>query len=262
MKRAQAPDEVDAMDSHDFAVGEAVGDDAEGAPVVRVVEGRDDHDAVRDVEIRVARRDALPIENDRRRHGKRNYIKSCRSEPLAVLAKNRMVLIPWTFFLAKKNAFGRDEAREIVDVAVRVVADNPAAKPYHTLGPEHVGKDLLDPLAAEARIPRLRLRKQALFGAEEHPLSIHVDRAALHHDVASLDDDAILGHAKRPGDPPRDLVVLLVVRVLGPAVESPMGRDLLAGRIPYEDRAGIARPDAIGRDAEEVDLREIDADLL
>src|SRR5204863_4954454 len=46
------------------------------------------------------------------------------------------------------------------------------------------------------------------------------------------------------------------------AVEFPVRGDPSAHGIPDEDRTRVARPDPVGRDAEEVDLPEIDPHLL
>src|SRR5882757_10354426 len=67
---AQAPDQVDGVDADDLAVGEAAGDDVEGVAVVAVVEGGDEDEAVRDVEVGVAGGEALAFEGDGRGHGK------------------------------------------------------------------------------------------------------------------------------------------------------------------------------------------------
>ncbi len=54
----------------------------------------------------------------------------------------------------------------------------------------------------------------------------------------------------------RHRVVALPVVVLGPAVEPPVGRGQLARASSlHEDRAEVARPDAVGRHAHEVDAR-------
>jgi len=61
---AEAPDEVYGVDADDFAGGEAAGDDVEGVAVVGVVEGGDQDESVRDVEIGVAGGEALAFEDD------------------------------------------------------------------------------------------------------------------------------------------------------------------------------------------------------
>ena len=58
------------MDADDFAVGEAVGDDVERVAVVAIVEGGDEHEAVGDVEVRVAGGKSLAVMFDVAGHGK------------------------------------------------------------------------------------------------------------------------------------------------------------------------------------------------
>src|SRR5277367_4807455 len=66
---AEAPDEVYGVDAYDLAVGEAGGDGVEGEPVMAVVEGRDEDERVRDVEVGVAGGEALAFEVDGVGHG-------------------------------------------------------------------------------------------------------------------------------------------------------------------------------------------------
>src|SRR5262249_51411759 len=61
-------------------------------------------------------------------------------------------------------------------------------------------------------------------------------------------------------DPVPGRVVALPVRVLRPGVEAPVrDPDLAVGLAADEEGAVVARPGAVGRDAEEVDAAEIDA---
>ena len=53
VQRAETPDQIDAVDADNLAVGEQFGERSECNAVRRVVEGRHDHDPVRDVEVRV-----------------------------------------------------------------------------------------------------------------------------------------------------------------------------------------------------------------
>ena len=57
------------MNSDDLSIGETCGEDVEGVPVVGVVEGGDEDALVGDVEVRIARREALAVEDDGGRHG-------------------------------------------------------------------------------------------------------------------------------------------------------------------------------------------------
>ena len=66
-----------------------------------------------------------------------------------------------------------------------------------------------------------------------------------------------LGHVVVSGDVVGDLVVAVVVVVLGPGVELPVGNGEFALRIFYEDGAGVAEPDAVGLPVMEVEAGEV-----
>src|SRR5262249_9780004 len=59
VQRAQAPDEIHRVDPDHLAVREALREHVQRNAIVAVVERRHDHHAVRDVEVRVARREAF-----------------------------------------------------------------------------------------------------------------------------------------------------------------------------------------------------------
>ena len=69
MEGAETPYEVYGVDAYDVAGGEAFGDDIEGVAVVAVVEGGDEDEVVGDVEVGVAGREALALEDYGRGHG-------------------------------------------------------------------------------------------------------------------------------------------------------------------------------------------------
>src|SRR5512135_550678 len=82
--RAEAEDEVDGVDADDPAVGEERGQGVERLAVGRVIEGRDEHQAVGDVEVGIAGWEPLPPEDDRLGHRQVDD-----AERLAVLVARR-----------------------------------------------------------------------------------------------------------------------------------------------------------------------------
>ena len=64
MQCAEAPDQVYAVDAYYFAVGENLGQDAQCRSIFWIVKGWDENEAVGDVEIGVAGRQALATEDD------------------------------------------------------------------------------------------------------------------------------------------------------------------------------------------------------
>ncbi len=118
-------------------------------------------------------------------------------------------------------------------------------------------------LARDSGIALLHLAQQALFGRDQRAAAIDVDAAALEHDAVQLAVDAQLGlperHAQALGNLGAGGRVELPVVVLGPGVEAPARRGdgrqsrLLRRIAADEDRTVVARPDAVGRDAEETE---------
>ena len=81
---------------------------------------------------------------------------------------------------------GRDEAGNVVHVAVRVVAGDAATQPDHLIDAEIIVKGALQLLAAHAGIALLHLAQQAFFGGEQNSRAVHVDRSAFEHDAEVL----------------------------------------------------------------------------
>src|SRR5258708_7883590 len=65
-----APDEIYGVDADDCAIGKDIGKNVEGSPVVGIVEGGNQHQAVCRVEIRIAGRQPLAAEYHRARQRK------------------------------------------------------------------------------------------------------------------------------------------------------------------------------------------------
>ena len=159
-----------------------------------------------------------------------------------------------------------DEAAEVVDVPVRVVAGDAAAEPEDLARAQVRGQDPLQLLARQPRVARLDLVEQALLGRQQCPRAVDVDGAPFEHHAPRL---AVHGGRRLPlpqleslGDPVVDGVVLLVVGVLRPTVEPPVGDRHLALGVLDEERAIVARPAPVGRRADEVDHAEVGAHAL
>ena len=69
MQRAEAPDQVDAVDADDFAVGKELGESVERDAVVWIVKCGHENEAVGDVEVGVTGREALAAKDNGARHG-------------------------------------------------------------------------------------------------------------------------------------------------------------------------------------------------
>ena len=89
-----------------------------------------------------------------------------------------------------------DEAGQVVDVAVSVVAGDAVLQPDHSLDSKIFCEIALPVRALETWIPNLRVRaEQALLGGEQKTGAVYIDAAAFQHDSGfNLRD---LGRASR-----------------------------------------------------------------
>ena len=103
--------------------------------ILRIVEGGDEHSAVRDVEVGVAGGQALAFEDDGRGHGQlddveRLALKVAESaQAVEVFGEGKVVLVGGVGFDAGEDGVLGDEAGDVVDVAVGVVAGAAAVEP-------------------------------------------------------------------------------------------------------------------------------------
>src|SRR5208283_255377 len=75
------------------------------------------------------------------------------------------------------------EARNVVHVAVGIVAGNAAAQPNDLIDAEIIGESALQLRAAQAGVALLHFAQKAFFGGEQSTFAVHVDRSALQHAV-------------------------------------------------------------------------------
>ena len=133
----QSPYEVSGVDPDDRPVAEELTEDAERRAIARVVERGNQDGRVGDVEIRVGRREAAPVEDDRRRHRQldhldaRPVLETHSLEPLAVFLQGDVVRVGGIVLAAENHGRGVGEPAEVVDVAVRVVAGDTPSEPEH-----------------------------------------------------------------------------------------------------------------------------------
>src|SRR6266550_3266434 len=269
VERPEAEHEVDGMDPDHWPRREEPGQHGQRLAVARVVEGRDEDRRVRDIEVGVARGQPLAGEDDRGGHRKRDdaqppsVLVGHAREARAVVAQGRVVGIRWIAFLGDHHRSLVDEARDVVHVAVRVVARDPAAEPEDLPDAEVGAEEPLDRVAAHARVSRLHAREQAFLRREHGAPAVHVDRAALEDDRPR---PSAVGHrrlppatAEEPGQRVAHPRVPPVIAVLRPAVEAPADEPDVAVVAAHELRASVAHPRPVGRHTEELDPRATDA---
>ena len=77
---------------------------------------------------------------------------------------------------------GIDEPRQVVDVAVGVVAVDAPAEPDDVAHAEKVGEDPLQGRPVEPRVARLDRAEQALLGRQQRAPAVDVEGPPFHHD--------------------------------------------------------------------------------
>ena len=261
------------MDACDRAVGKAVGQSVERDTIVGIVEGWHQHEAVADIEVRIAGGQALVFEDHRCRHWQRANLKRLAIEvaqvtqALEIFGQRQVIFISGIRLDCSQDCVRADEARDIVDVPMRVVARATAVQPKHLLDAEILAEGLLQLRFGDAGIALLHLAEQALFCRQQQPCAVSVNGAAFEHKavfcaIGERRPGLDCGHRVEFGNVLWNQVVVAPVAVLGPAVEAPVGDgqvvaavsfvvvppegDLLfGGHALHEDRPGIPQPDAI-----------------
>src|SRR5580658_401404 len=133
--RTQTPDEVSGIDGHNLAGREQLNQCVERDAVVRAIEDRSKYDSVGDVKVSVTGRKAPAFEDDGLRHGQLDH----RQLPAILVARGlqaakvgtqlRVVNIFGIRFYHGDDSVFRNEASQVVDVAVSVIAEDAATEP-------------------------------------------------------------------------------------------------------------------------------------
>src|SRR5688500_277342 len=127
-----------------------------------------------------------------------------------------ILVIGGVFLIGEHDHTGGDESRDVVDVAVRVVADAALAEPDRLADAEAVAERPLVAGAVEPRIAYLFVREEPLLGHEHGPLAVGLDPTSLEHETRARIRTCGL-EARQPRDAldrATDLGVTREVRVL------------------------------------------------
>ena len=189
MERAETPNDISGVDADDFAVGEEGFEDVGGLIVGEATIGGKNDLSIGNVEVGVGSREALVVIEDDVGHGKFNngglfaVGEAATVEHSKILLQGLIVLVPGIFFDDGNDGVGRDKAREVVDMAVGVIAHNAVAQPddiFHTVV---VSKVVLYLILIELRIAVGV--EEARGGGEEVATAVDVNASTLHHYVGS-----------------------------------------------------------------------------
>ena len=149
MQRAQPPDQIHAVDSDHFAPRKYLRQNLQRHAVVGIVEGGNQNQPIRNIEISVTCRQPLAVKDHRPRHRQLDQIKLLAVErarglePGEVFGQRRVVRIAHIRLDGGDNRRRPNEAGDVVDVAMRVVAGDAAIEPNHLVDAEKIVKDLL-----------------------------------------------------------------------------------------------------------------------
>ena len=190
MHSAESPDEVAGINRDHIARGEDRCQRVQCDAVVGVVKDWREHDAVGDVEVCVAGGQAPLLEDDGVGHWKLDDVQRFArliaggAKAAKIIAQRFVIHIFGIVFDHGDDAVGRNEAGEVVNMAVGIIAKYPAAEPDGVQCSEVVGEDLLVVFARHAGITLLDFTEQTFFGGEERAASVDVDGSAFEDDVA------------------------------------------------------------------------------
>jgi hypothetical protein len=178
-----------------------------------------------------------------------------------VLAQRFVVRIEWVGFQDGDHGRRGHEARDVVHVTVGVIAGDAAVQPEDLSDSQVIGEQLLILLAVQLRVARLHRAEKTLLGGQQETLAVHINGAALEHQMATARSGTPNAPAGVAGNEAAGRVIQRPVTVSGPAVEAELDRRQLAIRVEEEQRGEVTRPATVGSLAEKADVLERDVGL-
>src|SRR4030095_13829343 len=167
---------------------------------------------------------------------------------MQVVHRSRVVLVARVWLYGENDRVRRDEPGDVVDVAVRVVANASLAEPDRAVDTQPLLEYLLVVVARHARVPHLYVAQQPLFGHEEQTIAVYIDAAPFEDDALAI----VLPARFLPAQPRQrrdccsDSIVESPVVVLRPRVELPVEQDDVSRFVSNGDWCRVAKPDSIG----------------
>src|SRR4029077_6807217 len=184
MHGAKTPYEISRVDGDDFALRKKLRQGVQRDTVVGTIENRRENDSVSNVEISVACGKSAAFEDNWLRHGDLYNIEGpavliASGLQAAEVGAERAVIRVFRVGLDHgDHGVGRDEAGQVVDVAVGVVAQNAAAQPDHVRRSQVVGEELFVVDAGHVRVALLLFAEEAFFGGKQSAAPVDVDGPA------------------------------------------------------------------------------------
>ena len=149
------------MDANDKARWETLVNDLEGTIVIGVSENRNNYRLVADIKVRVAgRQPCVPVSHVTR-HWQLDDIQTETRQALIVIFQNFVVLIRGVVFECADDRVRIDKSRNVVDMAVGVVARDALAEPNEMTHAQRISEMLFDLAAVQMWISILI--EKALF---------------------------------------------------------------------------------------------------
>jgi hypothetical protein len=150
VKSAKAPDEFAAIDGDDLASGEGLVERGDGPGIVLAAIDRKEDGGVRDVEICVAGGEALALAFHAGWHGERENMERLAAreshdvESVEVALEGLEIRVVLVFFDGGDDGGRADEAGDVIDMAVGIVALDAVAEPEDGFHPECVAEFFFD----------------------------------------------------------------------------------------------------------------------
>ncbi len=154
MKCAKAPNQFAAIDPDDVTIRKTFAQDRECGFIGRIGERRRKHAGICDVEVRIASRQPQAFAHDLLRHWQRNDFNRATVnfhclQAREIFLKWLVIFVVTIFFDDRHNRSFGNKTREIVDVAIGIVAGDAVAKPENIANSQIIPQALLDLLARQ-----------------------------------------------------------------------------------------------------------------
>ena len=250
------------MDANHFAGWEKLGKNVERFAVIRIVEGRDENQTIRDVEVAITGWQTLAFKDHWRWHRQLDNTEWLACEVAGGL-QTVEVFREWQVVVVCVVGLGdgddsvlADKTGDVVDVAVGVVSGYATIHPEDLVDAEIIVEDFFELLAADARVALLDSAEQTFLSRDERACAVHVNGTAF-EDYSMVSNHWLpLLQAQFFGDVVWNLVVKLPVVVFRPGIEFPIGdRERIV--VFHEDGAGITGPHAVGWPLVEINVGDV-----